>query len=151
MRRITLPNGFMHEAASLLREGKSVKLHITGDSMLPFIHGGEDVVEIEPCPATGDLPEWCCPFYCWEGRYMIHRYVGREGEYCLMLGDGNIARIEKVRRDEITGLLRRIYRPDGSVQDCTSTRWLKRGEWWYRLRPLRRWLLPAMKILNVHL
>ncbi len=151
MRRITLPNDFMAEAARLLREGKSVKIHITGESMLPFIHGGRDVVEIEPCPSAGDLPAWCCPFYCWEGKYMIHRYIGHDGEFCLMLGDGNIARIEKVKREEIIGLLRRIYRPDGSVQDCTSPRWLKRGGWWYRLKPLRRWLLPAMRMFNVRL
>ena len=58
---------------------------------------------------------------------MIHRYIGREGDDCLMLGDGNVARIE----------------------DCRDARWLKKAEWWYRLRFLRRWLLPVFKALHL--
>ena len=151
MRKITLPNDFLAEAARALAEGQKVKIHITGESMYPFIRSGKDIVEIVPCPPSGELPAWCCPFYRWEGRYMVHRYIGREGDDCLMLGDGNLARIERVKRNEVIGLLRYIYRPDGSVQDCTDARWLRRGAWWYRLRPLRRWLLPVMKRLGISL
>lgn len=145
MRRITLPNRFLEEAAQALAHGETVKIQITGDSMYPFIRSGKDTVEIVPCPPHGDLPAWCCPFYQWEGKYMIHRYIGSEGDYCLMLGDGNLARIERVRRDEIIGLLSRIHHADGTVQDCTDARWLRRARWWYRLRPLRRWLLAFLK------
>ena len=52
----------------------------------------------------------------------------------MMLGDGNLARIERVKREDIIGILRTIYRPDGTVQDCRDTRWLKKAKWWYRLR-----------------
>ena len=145
MRRITLPNRFLEEAAQALARGETVKIQITGDSMYPFIRSGKDTVEIVPCPPDGELPAWCCPFYQWEGKYMIHRYIGREGDYCLMLGDGNLARIERVRRDEIIGLLSRIHHADGTVQDCTDARWLRRARWWHRLRPLRRWLLAFLK------
>lgn len=145
MRRITLPNRFLEEAAQALAHGETVKIQITGDSMYPFIRSGKDTVEIVPCPPDGELPDWCCPFYQWEGKYMIHRYIGREGDDCLMLGDGNLARIERVRRDGIIGLLSRIHHADGTVQDCTDARWLRRARWWYRLRPLRRWLLAFLK------
>ena len=80
---------------------------------------------------------------------MVNRYIGREGTDCLMLGDGNLARVERVRRSEIIGLLRYIYRPDGSVQDCLDARWLRKGALWYKLRPVRRFLLPLMKRLRV--
>lgn len=145
MRRVTLPNQFLAEAARALADGETVKIHITGESMYPFIRSGRDTVEIVPCPPGDELPAWCCPFYQWGGNYMIHRYIGRDGDDCLMLGDGNVARIERVPRREIIGLLRRIYHADGSVQDCTDPRWLRRAQWWYRLRPLRRWLLPFLK------
>ena len=151
MRKIILPNDFLGEAARALAEGQTVKIHITGESMYPFIRSGKDIVEIVPCPPEGELPAWCCPFYQWEGRYMVHRYIGRKGEDCLMLGDGNLARIEQIKRNEVISLLRYIYRPDGSIQDCTDARWLRRGAWWYRLRPLRRWLLPVMKRLGISL
>ena len=106
-------------------------------------------MEVVPCPPDGELPVWCCPFYQWEGRYMIHRYIGREGDDCLMLGDGNVARIERVKRKDIIGVLQTICRPDGTTQDCRDARWLKKAEWWYRLRFLRRWLLPVFKALHL--
>mgnify|MGYP000076131080 CR=1 FL=1 len=149
MRKLVVPNSFLSEAAEALRQGRAVKLHIDGQSMYPFIRGGIDLVEVVPCPPEGELPAWCCPFYQWEGKYMIHRYIGREGDECLMLGDGNVARIERVKREDIIGLLQTIYRPDGTTLDCRDERWLKKARWWYRLRPLRRWLLPAFKMLHV--
>lgn len=149
MRKLVVANEFLAEAAETLKQGKSVKVRIDGQSMYPFIKGGRDLVEIVPLAADAEMPAWCCPFYCWEGRYMIHRYIGSEGDECLMLGDGNLVRVERVKRSEVVGLLRYIYRPDGSVQDCTDARWLRRGAWWYRLRPLRRFLLPLFRLLKV--
>ena len=149
MRKLIVPNSFLSEAAEALRAGQTVKLHIDGQSMYPFIHGGKDLVEVVPCPPEGELPLYCCPFYQWEGRYMIHRYIGREGDECLMLGDGNLVRIERVKRSDIIGLLRTIYRPDGTEQVCTEARWLRRAYWWVRLRPLRRFLLPLCRLLHI--
>ena len=149
MRKITVSNHFLAGAAEALRQGQTVKLLIGGQSMYPFIRGGIDLVEIVPCPAEGELPAWCCPFYQWEDRYMIHRYIGREGDECLMMGDGNVARVERVKREEVIGLVRTIYRPDGTAVDCRDRRWLRKAEWWHRLRYLRRWLLPAFKILHI--
>lgn len=76
---------------------------------------------------------------------MVHRYVGSAGDECLMLGDGNLARVERVKRKDVLGLLRYIYRPDGSIQDCTDRKWLRRGALWYRFRFLRRGLLFALR------
>ena len=149
MRKLVIGNEFLAEAAEALRQGKTVKVRIDGESMYPFIRGGKDLVELVPCDAESELPAWCCPFYCWEGHYMVHRYIGREETDCLMLGDGNLARVERVRRSEVIGLLRYIYRPDGSVQDCLDARWLRKGALWYKLRPVRRFLLPLMKRLRV--
>ena len=149
MRKVVVPNGFLSLAEDELRAGRSVRLHIDGESMYPFIRGGVDEVEIVPCPAEGELPLWCCPFYKWEEQYMVHRYIGSEGGECVMLGDGNIFRRERVRREEIIGILNRIFHPDGSVQDCNDPRWIRRGRLWYRLLPLRRFLIPAFRLLRI--
>lgn len=145
MRKLVVTNDFLAETAEALKQGKTVKVRINGQSMYPFIRGGRDLVEIVPLAPDAPLPAWCCPFYHWGDSYMIHRYIGSESDECLMLGDGNLLRIERVKRSELIGLLRYIYRPDGTVQDCLDADWLKRGGRWYRLRPLRRFLLPLMK------
>ena len=149
MRKIVVPNEFLSAAEEELRAGRSVRLHIDGQSMYPFIRGGIDEVEIVPCPRDGALPAWCCPFYKWDGKYMIHRYIGSKGDVCIMLGDGNLVRREHVRRNEVIGLLSRIYRPDGSVQECDDPHWLRKGAWWYRLRSLRRILIPLCRLLRI--
>ena len=117
--------------------------------MYPFIRGGIDLVELVPCDSDSELPAWCCPFYCWQGRYMVHRYIGCNGNDCLMLGDGNLARVEHVKRHEIIGLLRYIYYPDGRIQDCTDPRWLRLGALWYKVRFIRRFLLLLIRLFHL--
>ena len=103
MRKITVSNDFFAGVAEALKQGQTVKLLIDGQSMYPFIRGGVDQVEVVSYPSEDELPAWCCLFYQWEGRYMIHRYIGREGNEYLMLGDGNVFRIERVKREDIIG------------------------------------------------
>ena len=149
MRKLVVTNGFFAEAAENLRNGNSVRLLVNGQSMYPFIHGGKDEIEIVPYDGVSPLEPWCCPFYRWEGSYMIHRYIGMEGNLCRMLGDGNICRIEKLPQEEIIGILRTIYHPDGSTQDCRDKRWLRKAAWWYKLRKVRRFLIPLFRMLGV--
>lgn len=148
MRRVIVPNNFFEEAAEALKQGKSVKIHVDGQSMYPFIRGGSDQVEIEPYHPSDELSLWCCPFYQWKGNYMIHRYIGKHNGFLLMMGDGNIHRTESIRQEEVIGILRFIYHPDGCIQDCKDQKWLKRGERWYRLRKIRRFLLPVFRIIS---
>ena len=149
MRKLTVPNIFFAEAADALRGGASVRLHVYALRMYPFIHGGMDDIEVVPYDGKTPLEPWCCPFYQWDGNYMIHRFIGMNGEMCQMLGDGNLSRIEEVPQREIIGILRTIYHPDGTEQDCRDVRWLKRAQWWYRLRKLRRFLIPLFRLLRV--
>ena len=145
MKKKVLQNSFLTEAATLLKEGKSVRTRINGESMFPFIRGGKDIVEIIPYHLKDPLKKWCCTFYEWNGHYMIHRYIGSNMEKCRMMGDGNLAQVEEVNRYEIIGILKAIYHPDGSIQECNDPQWLRKAEYWYRLRKLRRFLIPLMK------
>ena len=149
IRKLVVPNSFFEAAAEELRNGKSVRLHVDGQSMYPFIHGGKDEIELVPYDGKSPLEAWCCPFYRWGGNYMIHRFIGMNGEMCQMLGDGNLCRIEEVPQCDIAGILRTIYHPDGTSQDCQDPHWLRKAAWWYRFRKLRRFLIPIFKFLGV--
>lgn len=146
MKKVVLQNSFLEEVASLLREGQTVRIRIDGMSMHPFINGGIDEVELLPydkenCP----LECWQCAFFRWKGHYMVHRFIGKEGNKYCMMGDGNLAQIETVEENELFGVLKTIYRPDGSIQDCSDKRWLRKGKYWYKLRFFRRFLLPLYR------
>lgn len=149
MRKLVVPNSFFAEAAEALRNGQTVRLHVDGQSMYPFIHGGKDEIEVIPYDPQTPLEPWCCPFFQWGGNYMIHRYIGMNGDMCQMFGDGNIYRIEEVRKEDIAGILRTIYHPDGTQQDCRDEKWLKKAVWWYRLRKFRRFLIPLFRLCRI--
>lgn len=151
MASITLPNEFFVLAAEQLLDGVLVRIAVQGDSMYPFLHSG-DVIDLLPYQGE-DLPLYTAVFYRWQGQYMTHRLVRKEGqgddEIWTMLGDGNIYRFEQVPRKEIIGVLLHAQRPGSSIRtDCRSRRWLACGRWWVRLRPARRFLIPLLKRLK---
>ena len=98
MRTLSVSNEFFAEAAEHLRRGEEVRLLVQGNSMLPFILGGRDQVTLVPFHGQ-DLPLGTAAFYQWKGKYMIHRLVKKEGGQYHFLGDGNIYRIETIRRE----------------------------------------------------
>lgn len=148
MKKMICKNSFLGEIASLLREGQPVRVRIDGRSMLPFIVGGRDEVELVPYQGPSSLPLWGCAFYRWNGSYMVHRFVGEEsGVYCMM-GDGNLAQIERVEEKDIIGVLHTIYHPDGTVLDCLDKSWLRKGKYWFKCRRFRRYLLSFYRLIT---
>ncbi len=139
-RSISVSNQYFARAAERLREGTSVRLLVRGNSMLPFIHGGKDQVTLVPFDGR-DLPLGIAALYRWEDKYMIHRLVRKDATHYHFLGDGNICRMETIARHEVLGILQTIHHPDGTETDAFSPRWMKKGFWWFRLQPLRRYLL----------
>lgn len=149
MKKVILSNEFLSEAAEQLRKGISVRLRVDGQSMYPFIHGGQDEVDLIPYDGVTPPEPWCCPFYKWHGQYMIHRFIGVKDNKWRMLGDGNLCRVEEVPQSEIIGILRTIYYSDGTVLDCRNQKWLWKAAWWYRLRKFRRYLLRLCRIFRI--
>jgi len=149
MKTQVVQNQFLEGVAALLQEGRTVRVRIGGRSMDPFIRGGMDEVELVPYEPGCDLPLWTCVFFRWGESYVVHRYIGREGHLFCFMGDGNLVQVEKVEETLVLGVLRTIYHPDGTEQDCFSSRWLCKGELWYRLRCFRRFLLPLFRRILV--
>lgn len=145
MKKVVVQNVFLEEVAHLLLEGQPVRVRIDGRSMLPFIIGGEDEVELVPYNKSRSLDLWQCAFFRWKGHYMVHRFIGRKENLFCMMGDGNLAQVETVEEDEIFGILQTIYRANGSIQNCNDTHWLQKGKYWYKFRKLRRFLLPLFR------
>lgn len=142
---MTVPNAFFEQAAESLRAGRTVRMKALGDSMYPFIRGGKDEILLVPfLPDEEELPLWGAAFYRWNGHYMVHRFIRKEGEHLVFLGDGNVYQEEKVLPQEVYGVLHTIYRK-GKEIDCRSVSWQKKGARWYRLLFLRKYLLFLFK------
>lgn len=146
MRKIVVSNAFLEEVATLLAEGRSVRVRIDGQSMFPFIIGGQDEVELVPYEQGSVLPLWCVAFFKWHGTYIVHRFIGKQDALYCMMGDGNLAQVEHVEEKDILGVLQFIYHPDGTLQDCRDSWWMMKGKNWYKLRRFRRYLLYFHRI-----
>lgn len=69
-----------------IHAGRSVSFSPRGTSMLPMLRQGIDSVELSPLPAQ--LRKYDLPLYCYpNGKYILHRIVGMEGECYLCRGD----------------------------------------------------------------
>lgn len=139
--KIVLPNAIMlGEVNNLLSEGHSVVIMTKGNSMLPFIRGDKDSVELvrQDKYAVGDIVlAQIAP-----GRYVLHRIIALDGEKATLKGDGNLDGTEGCRLSDICGAVEKIILPDGKEKDCRTERFSRRSAMWRRHpRIVRRYFL----------
>ncbi|MBQ6244798.1 MAG: S24/S26 family peptidase [Bacteroidales bacterium] len=135
-----LPNDILlGEVAAVLREGREAIITPLGNSMLPFIRGGQDrvVLRKEPDLAVGDIV-----LIHTGGRYILHRVLTVEGDAVTLMGDGNLRGTEHCTRAEVLGTVSEILSPDGRSRKPGKARL------WRTLRPIRRYILAIYKRLT---
>ena len=134
MKKMIVPNEILlAEADDLLSKGIEVVLMTKGNSMLPFIRGEKDSVNLKRFGAVevGDIvlariaPQ----------RYVLHRIFAIDGDAVTLMGDGNLVGTESCRLGDILGTVTEIIRPNGSQKKVTK------GTFWRKLLPVRRYIL----------
>ena len=122
----------MGEVERVIAEGKSVRLPVRGRSMLPFIVGGRDSVELHPFRKE-DLQIGSAVLAWADGNhYVIHRIVSIDGNRLELLGDGNLALREKCDIADVIAVAHRVITPRGS-RSLTSRRAMAQWRLWNRL------------------
>jgi len=108
----------------LATEGKLIHTNV-GDSMMPFLREGRDLMVIEPRPAGRCKRLDAVLYKRPNGKYVMHRILKvRKNDYVLC-GDNRVMREFGVQEDWIFGILTGIIR-DGKTIPTT--------DWRYRLR-----------------
>lgn len=145
--KVTMPNAvLLGEVKQFLREGRRVILQVKGNSMLPFIRGGRDSVELmaESSYGIGDIVLAEID----KGHYVLHRIVAIGGheaaDKVVLMGDGNLRGTEECMRSELVGMVRLILK-NGREIDPNTRKERRKAEIWRRLLPVRRWLLAIYK------
>lgn len=140
----TLPNNdIIAEVIRLLDTCSSVILPVKGYSMLPFIIGGVESVELVK-PETvkvGDV------VLAWinGSRYVVHRVIKVDGENVELMGDGNLKGGEYCKLSDVAA--RADYVVDKHEKKrYLYTPWRVRGSrLWWKLKPLRRIILGVYR------
>lgn len=139
----------IQEAVRLVKDGVSVTFPVKGRSMLPFITGGRDSVILqkpEHLRVGLVVMAQIAP-----DSYVVHRIIKMEpnGGRITLMGDGNIRGTESCMPADILACATHVVRPDGRRRPLDSRYKLLLARMWYLLRPLRRYLLAAMRKTHI--
>lgn len=119
----------------LLEDGKSVKIKPTGGSMVPFITGDRDMVEIKavsPNLKRGDIVLYRRD----NSKYVLHRIYDVKDDGYYMLGDSQRVIEGPIRAEQIVAQCRYYYKK-GKSKDNDSWDMKLKYALWFRLRPVR--------------
>ena len=136
-------NYILEEAIRLVNEGLSVTFPVKGVSMMPFIIGGHESVVLKK-PATlhvGDV------ILAWvDGcRYVVHRIIRIDGDHITLQGDGNIRGTEACSTGDVKAIATHVVDAKGRQHDLYSPWRQRAAKAWFRLRPVRRYILGVMR------
>ncbi len=139
----------IQEAVRLVADGVSVTFPVKGRSMLPFIVGGRDSVIMQK-PERLRVGMVVLALVA-SDTYVVHRIIRMEpdGGRVTLMGDGNIRGTESCMPVHILAHATHVVRPDGRRRSLDSFVHRAIAHVWYMLRPLRRYLLAAMRITRI--
>lgn len=145
----TLPNNLViAEVAKLLETQPAVILPVKGYSMLPFIIGSKESVELvlprEPLMRGHVVLAWV-HVNDGPGHYVVHRIVKVDGKHLTLMGDGNISGTEQCTTDEVVAMATHVVDPKGGRHDLYSPWRLRLVHCWWWLLPVRRWILGVYR------
>jgi hypothetical protein len=127
----------------MLNEGREVLFTPSGVSMRPFIEGGRDSVVLRRPSAPirrGDILLARCVRQDGSETYVLHLVLRVEKDGTVVLqGDGNLLGEERIRPENVLGIVIRIQWPSGRRKPMC------RGRLWQTLMPVRRWLLKIYR------
>ena len=129
----------LDEAVRLVSDGVSVTLPVNGRSMLPFIIGGQESVILQK-PDTVQVGDVVLAWV--EGcRWVVHRIIRIDSDRVTLMGDGNIVGTEHCTVADVKARVTHVVDLKGQPHDIYN-RWRTLGaKVWWRLRPIRRYLL----------
>ncbi len=127
-----IPNVELFSAArDVLLEGKSVRIAVNGESMLPFFRSGSTIT-LRPLQ-EGDIRKYNVVMADAGHAFVVHRIIEVNEKNVLLFGDGNIKRGERVALDKVYG-----------VVDCSRIHIFFAKIWLWML-PIRRYPLAIFR------
>ncbi len=140
----TLPNNVVIAGViAALDTVSRVILPVKGLSMLPFIVGDVDSVElVKPQGvAVGDV------VLAWINgcRYVIHRVISIEGDEIQLMGDGNLGGDEHCKIGDVVAKAEYVVSPNGKRAYLYSPWRVRASRLWWKVKPVRRWILAVYR------
>ena len=137
---------FFAQVVVLLENGQKVTIPVKGISMLPFIRGERDLVELV-APDRDHLKRDDIVLFRTHGRWIMHRILQVKDGVATIQGDGVWSGKEVVPLRQIHGKAVSILRKGESPRDPYTKRELRLVHAWQKLGGLRRYILAVYRRL----
>jgi len=134
------------ETKDYLRDGQDVILRVTGNSMLPYLRSGKDLVVLSPIQPA-DLKAGKIVFFQREEKIVCHRIIGRQGELFVIQGDGVLRNKDFVPESDIFAAVHKIVRPNGKEVSTDSIPAKCYWFFWRAISPFRRVVLGVLRLI----
>lgn len=129
----------------LKQEGRLIYSNV-GDSMMPLIRQGRDLVVI--VPPRGRLKRYDVPLYRRDsGQYVLHRILQVRKDDYVICGDNRAAKETGITDRHIIGVLSAVIR-DGRERPVTDWRYRLYVHVWCDLFPLRAFLIKGTRLIK---
>jgi hypothetical protein len=138
-------NLVISEVIRLLETCPSVILPVKGNSMLPFIIGGKESVEL--VKADGESLKVGDVVLAWINgtRFVVHRIIRINGDNVQLMGDGNLGGDEHCKRSDVAARADYVIGKNGKKRYLYSPWRIRSSRLWWKLRPFRRIILGIYK------
>lgn len=133
------------EVERLVNEGICVTMRVKGNSMLPFIRGDRDSVELRKAKPLRVKSIVLARLA--DGSYVVHRIVKLSGDDVVLMGDGNLWGREHCKRTDVVAEVTQILR-NGKTISCSCRSERAKASIWMMLLSMRRYLLAIYKRLD---
>ena len=144
-----VPNDILFaQVCEYLESGKSVSFQVKGFSMLPFLVGDRDSVNVEYLPfVVGDAVLAHLP----DSRYVLHRVYKIDGNVVVLKGDGNLRGTEKCRASDVKGKVTLVLKHGNRSVDVEKPSYKRRVKIWNGMPYIVRRVVLALcrRVLNV--
>ncbi len=145
-RKVVVENSLLLDGvATMVASGERVVLLTKGQSMMPFIVGGRDSVELSGIAGkiqVGDILLAKIPTPT--TRYVIHRAIKVDGDHITLMGDGNLVGTEECHTSEVAARITAIIKPHKTINP-DSKKQKTYAKIWRVLQPIRRYLLAILR------
>ena len=132
---------------NMLREGKCVRVTVTGMSMYPFLREGIDSVLLYDISFEnlhrGDI----ALVHNNDGQYILHRVLRKSGNCIFMAGD-SLKEVEgPINSDSIFAAVTAVWRGDKRIE-CTNMKWKLLSHLWLLMMPVRSIMLKIIRHID---
>lgn len=144
MKKVIVQNTLIFsEVANLVSEGGSVTLKTKGNSMLPFIRGGQNSVILVKSDEIKLYDIVLAEVS--NNHYVLHRVIDINGNQLTLMGDGNLKGCEKCSTENVIATAVEVV-GNGKRYYCRNEQHIREAKIWKKLLPLRRFLLAIYKL-----